>query len=53
MSEFSKKALGRWLVTVVGCLAVAGGLGFFKMSEIQAGIAASEAQPELAEVVEV
>lgn len=53
MSIPSWKSVGRWLVAAVGCLAVAGGLGFFKWSEMQAGFAAFQARGEFAEVVEL
>ncbi len=42
-----------WLLVVLVCVAVAGGLGFYKYSEIQAAIARGQAFPEPAEAVEI
>ena len=53
MSVLNRKSLRRWLVTAIGYLLVAGGLGSYKWLEIQASVAAFQSQPEFAEVVEV
>lgn len=42
-----------WIVLVVICLVIAGGLGYFKYGEIQAGIEMGKAFPEPVETVEV
>lgn len=43
----------KWLLTVLTCGLVFAGLGFYKLAEIRAGIAAAEAFPEQSETVEV
>lgn len=45
--------LTRWLSVIITCLLVAGGLGYFKYQQIQAGIAFAAAFPERMEAVEV
>ena len=42
-----------WLVLIIVCLAVTGGLGWFKYQEIQAGIEMGKSFPEPIETVEV
>jgi membrane fusion protein (multidrug efflux system) len=43
----------KWVLTVLTCGVVLAGLGFYKLAEIRAGIAAAEAFPEQSETVEV
>lgn len=43
----------KWIFTVVVCLAVAGGLSYYKYSEIRAGMALAAAYPEQSETIEV
>ena len=43
----------KWLLTVLTCGVVLAGLGYYKLAEIRAGIAAAEAFPEQSETVEV
>ena len=43
----------KWLLTILTCAVVLAGLGFYKLAEIRAGIAAAEAFPEQSESVEV
>lgn len=46
-------AASKWAIAILGCTAVLAGLGFYKIAEIRAGIAAAEAFPEQSETVEV
>ena len=43
----------KWVLTVLACGVALAGLGFYKLAEIRAGIAAAEAFPEQSETVEV
>ncbi|MEE8243776.1 MAG: efflux RND transporter periplasmic adaptor subunit [Pseudomonadales bacterium] len=43
----------RWLVVIVACLSIAGGLSYFKYQQIQSGIAFAAAFPEPVEAVEL
>lgn len=53
MKEKKIKSILAWLITGTICLLTVGGLGSFKWSEIQAGIATFHAQPEFSETVEI
>lgn len=43
----------KWVLTILTCGVVLAGLGFYKLAEIRAGIAAAEAFPEQSEAVDV
>jgi membrane fusion protein, multidrug efflux system len=43
----------KWVLTVLTCAVVVAALGYYKLAEIRAGIAAAEAFPEQSETVEV